>query len=160
MSRKSLVPFVLPADPTSPLEAATKQYVDASEIWVGPNAPANPAIDVWYDTDDSQQMGVVRQTIQTIAATTYTILLSDENSMINFTSATAITLTVPLNSTTAFPVGVRIDFCQTNTGQITVAPAGGVTIERTPSLILRARGSSASLIKLATDTWLLVGDLQ
>ena len=30
MSRKSLVPIVLPADPTQPLKAATKQYVDAS----------------------------------------------------------------------------------------------------------------------------------
>jgi hypothetical protein len=29
MSRTSLVPFVLPADPTQALEAATKQYVDA-----------------------------------------------------------------------------------------------------------------------------------
>ena len=28
-SRKSLVPILLPADPTAPLEAATKQYVDA-----------------------------------------------------------------------------------------------------------------------------------
>ena len=29
MSRQVLVPFVLPANPTQPLEAATKQYVDA-----------------------------------------------------------------------------------------------------------------------------------
>ena len=28
MSKKSLVPLVLPADPTQPLEAAPKQYVD------------------------------------------------------------------------------------------------------------------------------------
>src|SRR5215510_10414679 len=34
MSRKSLVPIVLPIDPAQPLEAATKQYVDAVELWV------------------------------------------------------------------------------------------------------------------------------
>ena len=30
MSKKFLVPLVLPADPIQPLEAATKQYVDTS----------------------------------------------------------------------------------------------------------------------------------
>ena len=54
---KSLVPFVLPADPTAPLEAATKQYVDnlaSNEVWVGTSDPiaTNPSIELWVDTDD------------------------------------------------------------------------------------------------------------
>ena len=32
MSRKTLTPIQLPADPTQPLEAATKQYVDAKGV--------------------------------------------------------------------------------------------------------------------------------
>lgn len=55
MSRKVLVPLVLPADPTNPLEAVTKQYVDAlpssDEVWVGPEEPTDPGMELWYDTD-------------------------------------------------------------------------------------------------------------
>jgi hypothetical protein len=58
MSRKALVPIQLPGDPTQPLEAATKQYVDAklsggsvTEVWVGPDAPSDPNVLLWYDSD-------------------------------------------------------------------------------------------------------------
>ena len=45
MSRKLLVPFQLPADPTNPLEAATKQYVDST---VAAGAGVVPWIDVGF----------------------------------------------------------------------------------------------------------------
>jgi hypothetical protein len=48
---------------------------------------------------------------------------------------------------------------QTNTGQVTVAGAGGVTINGNPGLKLRAQWSSATLIKRAENTWVLVGDI-
>jgi hypothetical protein len=54
MSRKVLVPIRLPADPTQPLEAATKQYVDATanEVYVGTDQPAEPnSYELWYDPD-------------------------------------------------------------------------------------------------------------
>ena len=42
---------------------------------------------------------------------------------------------------------------------VDVAATAGVTINATPGLKLRAQWSSATLIKRATDTWVLVGDL-
>ena len=56
MSRKVLVPLVLPADPTAAMEAVTKQYVDAragNEVFIGPTDPiaTYPEVEVWYDTD-------------------------------------------------------------------------------------------------------------
>jgi hypothetical protein len=68
-------------------------------------------------------------------------------------------LTVPLNSTVAFPTGTQINILQTGAGQTTVVATGGVTINATPGLKLRAQWSGATLIKRATDTWTLVGDL-
>jgi len=56
MSRKALVPIQLPADPTQPLEAATKQYVDgkavtADEVFVGAADPGvGSAYEIWIDT--------------------------------------------------------------------------------------------------------------
>jgi hypothetical protein len=42
---------------------------------------------------------------------------------------------------------------------MTVVATGGVTINATPGLKLRAQWSSATLVKRNTDTWVLVGDL-
>jgi hypothetical protein len=79
--------------------------------------------------------------------------------MVEMNVASANTLTVPLNSSVAFPVGTKIDILQVGAGQTTVAGAAGVTVNATPGLKLRAQWGSATLIKRATDTWVLVGDL-
>jgi len=131
------LPFEVGADPVNPLQVVTKQYGDAN-------------------------YAAKRQTIAaSSAATAYTITLADENQTREFTAATAITISVPTNATLALPVGYRTDFLQTGAGKITVAAVtpGTTTIVATPSAVLRAPGSMASLIKLATDRWILTGDL-
>jgi hypothetical protein len=170
VSRKSLVPIQLPADPTNALEAATKQYVDGKVgaapdvMWVGTSAPVDPNIEVWYDTDetaaatmDSVLRGYTNINSQT--GTTYTLVISDAGALLILTNAAAITLTVPTFASVAFGVGNRIDIVQYGAGKVTVAGAGGVTVNATPSLSLRAQYSSASLVNMATNTWLLLGDL-
>lgn len=98
--------------------------------------------------------------ISTSAQTaSYTLVLADKNKVVEMGVASANTLTVPTNATVAFPVGSQINILQTGAGQTTVAAAGGVTINATPGLKLRAQWSYATLIKRATDTWVLVGDL-
>jgi len=68
-------------------------------------------------------------------------------------------LTIPTNSSVAYPVGTTIDIIQTGTGQVTIAGAGGVTVNGTPGLKLRTQWSSATLLKRAENTWLVYGDL-
>jgi hypothetical protein len=89
----------------------------------------------------------------------YTLVLSDKDKLIEMNSSSANSLTVPLNSAQAFPVGSQINILQTGTGQTTVAATSGVTINATPGLKLRARWSSATLIKRAENVWVLAGDL-
>lgn len=91
--------------------------------------------------------------------TTYTLALTDRDKIVELNNASAITLTVPLNSSVAFPVGSSITLLQTGAGQVTVAGAGGVTVNGTPGLKLRTQWSFATLIKRATDTWVISGDL-
>lgn len=91
--------------------------------------------------------------------TTYTLVLTDQGKMVTLTNAGAITLTVPPNSSVAFPVGAQIDLAAMGVGMVTIAPGSGVTVNGTPSLVTRAQYSAVTLIKLATDTWLAVGDL-
>jgi hypothetical protein len=99
--------------------------------------------------------------VQTINAQTadYTLVLGDASNIITMTSGSAKNITVPLFSSVAFPVATRIDLVQMGAGQVTVVATGGVTIVATPGLKLAAQYSTASLLNLGTDSWLLVGSL-
>lgn len=90
---------------------------------------------------------------------TYSLVLADNGKLVEMNVGTANNLTVPLNSSQAFPVGSQITILQTGAGQTTINPTGGVTVNGTPGLKLRAQWSSATLIKRATDTWVAIGDL-
>ena len=102
----------------------------------------------------------VGQTINTQTGTTYTTVLKDEGRLVTLNNGSAITLTIPANSSVAYDIGTKIDLCALGAGQVTVAGAGGVTVNATPGLKLRAQYSAASCIKYGTNTWVLVGDLE
>ena len=92
--------------------------------------------------------------------TTYTFVLGDGfNTVVSLANASAITVTVPPNSSVAYPVGAILQFLQGGAGQVTVAAGSGVTINYTPGLKLRAQNSFATLIQTAANTWLLSGDV-
>jgi hypothetical protein len=107
---------------------------------------------------DARSVGSI-STENAQSGTTYTLVLADAGKLVTLTNASAITLTVPTNASVAYSTGQRIDLAQLGAGQVTVAAAGGVTVNGTPGLKLRAQYSAASLVKLGTNTWLLVGDL-
>jgi hypothetical protein len=87
-----------------------------------------------------------------------TLALVDDGTLIEMNVASGNTITVPTDSV-AFPIGTQITILQTGTGQTTITPASGVTIDRTPGLKLRAQWSSATLIKRGTNSWVAIGDL-
>jgi hypothetical protein len=112
-------------------------------------------------TDGTQtKEGVPSRTTITQKTADYTLsALSERDSMIEMNSASATTLTVAPSSSVNYPVGTSIDILRVGAGAVTVAAGSGVTINATPGLKLRAQWSSATLVKRATDTWVLLGDL-
>ncbi len=98
-------------------------------------------------------------TLSAQSGTAYTLQLSDAGQFISFTNAAAVTITVPANASAAFAIGSRMMVFQQGTGQITFSPAGGVTLQASPGLKIAAQYGGAELIKLATDTWAIVGRL-
>ena len=114
----------------------------------------------YTDLKDGPAKAGFRSTLNAQTGTTYTLQLTDLAKFVTLDNAGAITLTVPLASSVNFATGDRIDLLQKGAGQVTVAGAVGVTVNSTPGLKLRARWSSATLIKLDTNTWVLIGDLQ
>jgi hypothetical protein len=70
------------------------------------------------------------------------------------------TLTIPSDLTYTFPIGAQIIMVQMGVGQITVTPGSGVSLfSEGNKRITKAQYATASLIKLAADTWLLTGNL-
>jgi hypothetical protein len=101
----------------------------------------------------------IADTILNQRAASYTLVLTDKNKLVEMGVGSANTLTVPPNSSVAFPIGSTITILQTGAGQCTLTAGAGVTVNGTPGLKLRTTWSSATLIKRATDTWVALGDL-
>lgn len=93
--------------------------------------------------------------------TTYTLAAGDAGELVTLTNAAAITLTVPLNSSVAFAIGTQITITQAGAGTVTVAGAVGVTVNSADGdLALRTQWSAATLIKINTNSWILIGDIK
>ena len=103
--------------------------------------------------------GKIADTTINAQTASYTLILDDKNKLVEMGVASANTLTVPPNSSVAFPVGSTLTILQTGAGQCTLTAGAGVTVNGTPGLKLRTTWSSATLIKRATDTWVALGDM-
>lgn len=92
--------------------------------------------------------------------TTYTLVLADRSKLVTLTNASAITATVPPNSSVALAVGTQILLYQGGAGQVTIAAGAGVTV-RSQGTKLKITGQYgvAGLIKIATDEWVAFGNL-
>ena len=95
--------------------------------------------------------------------TTYTTVLADNGKLTTLTNAAAIALTIPPNSSVAYPVGAQINLAQTGAGQVTVAGGSGVTITSTGATAAtpktRAQYSTMTCVQTSTDNWLAMGDI-
>ena len=92
--------------------------------------------------------------------TSYTAALSDDGKLITCDNGSAITLTIPPNGTVAFGIGTQINIMQLGAGQVTITPGAGVTIRSAGSkLKSKEQYAVATCVKIASDTWVAVGNL-
>jgi len=93
--------------------------------------------------------------------TSYTVALSDDGKLITCDAgASNVTLTIPPNGTVAFGIGTQINIMQLGTGQVTISPGAGVTIRSAGSkLKTKEQYAVATVVKIASDTWVAVGNL-
>jgi hypothetical protein len=90
----------------------------------------------------------------------YTLVLSDADKLVEMNVGSANNLTIPLNSSVAFPTGTQILLAQYGAGQTTVVATSGVTIRSNGAkLKLNAQYSGATLVKIAENEWYLFGDI-
>lgn len=90
----------------------------------------------------------------------YTLALTEAGKMIMLTGKTGKTITVPDNTSAAFPIGTTFAFTQDGTGALTIAAAAGVTIRYKAGLVLEGQYAMAAIVKTDVNTWRLTGALK
>lgn len=92
--------------------------------------------------------------------TTYTTVLADDGKLVTCDNAATISVTIPPNSSVAYGIGTQINFMQLGAGQVTIVAGSGVTLRSQGSkLKLAGQYAVATCVKIATDTWAVVGNL-
>ena len=90
----------------------------------------------------------------------YTLVLADAGKAVEVNNASANTLTVPPNSSVAFPTGTQIIVFQQGAGATTITAGAGVTLRSKDSnLAVDGQYASVALVKRASDEWYVTGAL-
>lgn len=95
----------------------------------------------------------------TVTSNNYDLVASDAGKIVEVSNSVATTVTIP--SSESYPVGTQIIILQTGAGQITVnvqTPASQ-TLNYSPGNKIRGQWAAATLLKRATNSWVLYGDL-
>ena len=119
----------------------------------------------------SQQIGTKADKVSTIEDVTanYQPVLTDSGLVKKCINTDAITITVPLDPPDSpgvdFPVGSQIAFLRYGAGTVTFAGAvdGGTSViirSIDSKLSIKGQYSSAALIKLGTNEWQVIGNLE
>ena len=153
--------------PHAEQHANLNDAVEALEAKVGVDSSAvTSSLDYkvsTLDTDVTTLEGRVDNLVEVQTAeqtASYTLLLADGGTVVEMNVASANDLTVPPNSSAAFPVGTQITVLQTGAGQTTLVAGSGVTINSADgNLKITGQWSAATLLKRATDTWVAIGSL-
>ena len=118
------------------------------------------AVKTLLDTVETSDAAKVSKalTLNAQTGTTYTLVLLDDSKVVTLSNASAITLTIPTNASVAFPIGSQVNIVQLGAGQVTVGGAGVTIRSQGTRLKLNGQYAAASLLKIATDEWVIIGN--
>ncbi len=142
---------------------ATKEYVDSGidNSTVDQSTLAGVGID--WNSGTSQfdlETQISNASVIIEKNNSFTLELSDVSKTILLSTSSPMSLTVPLNSSVAIPIGYQYHFIEFGSARTTFVPESGVTINsKNSQLFLDGRYSKGTLIKVATDSWVLYGDV-
>lgn len=109
----------------------------------------------------NNQRVAVESTPNTLASSR-NLALTDRDSFIRSTATSGtVTLTIPLDSTLNFPIGSEIHVMQGGVGALQISPVSGVTLySEGNKRTINAQWQAATLKKIDTNTWVLMGALK
>ena len=108
----------------------------------------------------------INRSVNAQTGTTYTTVLADNGKIVTLNNASAITVSIPTDASVPYAIGAEINFAWiTGAGQPTIqaVTSGTTTILSTGTTStapkLRVVNSFCSAVKIATDIWLVTGDI-
>lgn len=105
----------------------------------------------------------IRTQVEEEPGTTYTLTLEDaDHKWKSLDNVGAITLTIPPQSSVAWPADTYIEIMQASSGQIAFAEGAGVTILVNENLTRYTNGiyAVAAVKRLEEDVWVVFGNLE
>lgn len=94
------------------------------------------------------------------SGTSYTTVAADNGKLITASNASAITVTIAAG---LYSVGAQLNLAQTGAGQVTIQGDTGVTVVSTGATAAtpktRAQYSTLTAICIASDSWIVAGDI-
>jgi hypothetical protein len=108
---------------------------------------------------EGRDLALAEPGVNAQSGTSYTLDLTDKGRIITMNNASANTLTIPANSSVAFPVSTIIDILRIGAGATAIQAAGGVTINGISggATTITDRWQGAALTKIATNAWVISG---
>jgi hypothetical protein len=143
-------------------DSSNKRYVTDAQLTVigntsGTNSGDNATNSQYSGLDAAKTNKLITTNRQTAS---YTLVLSDADKLVEMNVGSANNLTIPLNSSVAFPTGTQILLAQYGAGQTTIVATSGVTVRSNGGkLKLNVQYSGATLIKIAENEWYCFGDI-
>ena len=89
----------------------------------------------------------------------YTLVLGDAGKLVEFNSASNLTLTIPANSSVAFPVGTQIVVARLGSGKVNIAITSDTLYSVSSNRYISSQYGAVTLVKRTSTTWYLFGDL-
>ena len=142
----------------SPAGAAAWVYLtpqDGWQVWITDEARhVRFTAGSWVEVP---RPGIVR--IRTLTATSHTLEAVDLGSILETTGSSAVTVTIPTDSTVSFETGTLINVTQIGAGVATVRAAAGVSLNgiTAGSVALSGPWSGVALTKRGANAWIIQG---
>lgn len=90
----------------------------------------------------------------------YQLTAADLGSVVEVSSGSPVTITIPPSAQAAFPVGAVLWVARTGTGTVTIAAGTGVTLTSPGGLVtVSATWAEVKLRQRILNTWMLTGSL-
>jgi ligand-binding sensor domain-containing protein len=113
----------------------------------------------------AQMNSIANLTLRTVTATSDTLVLTDaDNKLIVYSTTGTVTITVPPNSSVAMTTGSVVNIIKTGaTGTLSIIQGSGVTLASAGATstnpVITGQFKAASLMKVDTNTWYVVGGI-
>jgi hypothetical protein len=121
-------------------------------VYPVPSDPIAPLNAVFQDLAESAQAALLVRKETDVRVDDYTLALSDSGQVVVMNKPTTATLTVPLNSAVAFPIGTVLWVYNQSTAEVDIVGDAGVTVRNSGTI---PQFGETYLRKRATNEWVM-----